>query len=61
MNTLDFDTELDFVRHQLEGLATMRSLCSLSAENELRYRDLCDMESTLLEVRRMGNWLVGAA
>jgi hypothetical protein len=48
MNPSAYDTDLDFVRYQLDRLAGVRSLSSLNRESELRYRELCDMERTIL-------------
>ncbi len=42
-------TELDDVQHQLDNLASARSLDRLSSADELRYRKLCRTERALLQ------------
>ena len=43
------DTKLGTVQHQLDHLASARSLHGLDEVDERRYRELCHAERTLLE------------
>ncbi len=43
------DTDLDWVQHQLNSLASARTLTGLETLDRLRYEELCELEQTLLE------------
>jgi len=46
------DTDLDFVRHQLDVLSASRCMNGLTAASERHYQELCDLEQQLLESQR---------
>jgi hypothetical protein len=43
------DTDLDWVQHQLNILASARTITELDPLDSLRYEELCEMEQALLE------------
>jgi hypothetical protein len=43
------DNDLDWVQHQLNTLASARTLCDLEPLDRLRYEELCELEQSLLE------------
>ena len=43
------DTDLDWVRHQLNTLASARTLAELNPVDFARYEELCHMEQAVLE------------
>jgi hypothetical protein len=45
----DRDRDLEWVQHQLNSLASARTLDALEAEDRLYYRALCKIERSLLE------------
>jgi hypothetical protein len=50
-NTMDYDDDLAFVRHQLAGLIDARCMAELRPIDALRYQQLCERESELLRSR----------
>ena len=50
-NTMDYDDDLAFVRHQLAGLIDARCMAELRPIDALRYQQLCERESELLHSR----------
>jgi hypothetical protein len=43
------DRDLDWVQHQLNTLASARTLDALEPKDRLHYRHLCEIERSLLE------------
>jgi hypothetical protein len=43
------DPDMGLIQHQLNVLVSARAMVGLSAEDELRYRELCELERSLLE------------
>lgn len=51
--------DLEQVRQELNDLVSTRSLAPLGAVDELRYKDLCQMERLLLEQQRHTHSVTG--